>query len=235
MAINFLAWSEAICLRGGAAALEHPEDAGVDPFPSLFDTAEQLEWEKKIGAVRANFDQCMCGGPTRKGTTISGTLEGLSELDGLRCDGNHAHERSVGIHEGVHLTRRLQSYPAGLCQVLAACIIATLRRFAADGSGPTGWKRTALPTARISAWSTTPSASRPCGVALLNETAVRGRGVVVQDMQAAVYMHVDNGLVLADGILNCLFHDKIWILAGFDGVVAVGLVIEMSDRDRIWW
>ncbi len=127
-----------------------------------------------------------------KPTMISSTLDLIEALDELWCDGSHDHERTIGVEGGVHLTRRLASYPSEMCKLIAECIITTLLRFAATGAGPTGWRRSSAPAPRITAWSNKCTPTCHCATAVLNEVSARGKGVVVDQGQTALYVHVDD-------------------------------------------
>ena len=63
--LNFLSFCEAAALRGGLWLLEHPEDPGEGPFPSIWAMDLERALEERTGATRAVFDQCTFGGPTR--------------------------------------------------------------------------------------------------------------------------------------------------------------------------
>ena len=139
--VNFLALCEAVSLRGGGHLCEHPEDPGMDPYPSVWATDLMIGLEDRVGAVRILLDQCMYGGPAPKVTCLSGTLQGLSEGE-IRCDRRHAHGRSSGLNEhGQFHTRRLQTYPSGLSRFIALRITRTLLAMRRDGSGPGCWRR----------------------------------------------------------------------------------------------
>ena len=86
-----------------------------------------------------------------------------------------------------------------MCKLIAECIITTLLRFAATGAGPTGWRRSSAPAPRITAWSNKCTPTCQCATAVLNEVSARGKGVVVDRGQTALYVHVDDGVVLAAG------------------------------------
>ena len=145
LTMNTLCLMEGCSARGGGHLLEHPADPECDPLPSIFATPEVCEWEQRTSSKRVSFHQCMLGGPTMKPTMISSTFDLIEALDELWCDGSHDHERTIGVEGGVHLTRRLASYPGEMCKLIAECIIATLLRFAATGAGPTGWRRSSAP------------------------------------------------------------------------------------------
>ena len=99
--INFWSLCELDSARGGAAhGCEHPSDPGLQPFPSIFIADELIYMEQRTNAVRATFHQCPFGGLTSKLTTVSGTLDGLLEMDGVRCpesSESHVHAPSSGL------------------------------------------------------------------------------------------------------------------------------------------
>ena len=127
--LHSLAMAEAVSLRGGGHLLEHPEDPGGPPYPSIWDTEEMTSMEERTGAVRQHIDQCMSGCPSRKAFRLSGTLVGMDQIGSL-CDGQlyHRHEYSLGVDEnGVHRTRKLQAYPSDLCRDMAgpSCVLSS--------------------------------------------------------------------------------------------------------------
>ena len=125
--LNFLSLCESISKVEGVWLLEHPEDPGVFPYPSIWDTEVERALEVRTGAKRARLDQCMFGGPTRKPTCLAGTLEGLEEYDGCRCDGGHRHEASLGKQDGQFISARLATYPRKLCYVIALMLNIVVR------------------------------------------------------------------------------------------------------------
>ena len=137
--LNFLAMSESVAARGGGYLWEHPADPGVDPYPSIWATEEMCNFELRVGGRRV---QCPFGGLAPKLTTLSGNLDGMEAVDGVRCPGvseQHQHGISIGrCPEGGFYTRRLQTYPPRLCEAMADMLLATLERFAISQSGPTG-------------------------------------------------------------------------------------------------
>lgn len=158
--------------------------------------------EERVGAVRALLEQCALGGPTPKWTCLSGVLEGLPDLNNFRCPGvssTHKHESSTGFDAaGNFLTRRLQTYPAGMCEQIAKCIIKTIQRMDREQSGPGGSIFASSPLKKVSCWSS--SQPLPTGhvATLLNETVVEGKHVILTPSQLALYLHVDDGLVISD-------------------------------------
>lgn len=192
--LNYMAVCEAVSSRRGAHLWEHPADPGIHPFPSVWATMEMQMMEERVGAQRALLHQCPFGGPVPKLTCLSGTMDGLDELDGIRCPGEsdqHVHGPSIGrAPDGSFHTRRLQTYPPGLCKAMAWMIFQTLSRMARTNTGPTGARLLgAVDRPRISSWSTWSSKSRG-GALLLNEAAERGESCLLGDSQAAVYVHV---------------------------------------------
>lgn len=59
--INYLAYCEAVSMRGGAWLWEHPEDPGCSPYPSIWCTEEMKGVEERTGSVRAILHQCAFG------------------------------------------------------------------------------------------------------------------------------------------------------------------------------
>eukprot|EP00434_Breviolum_minutum_P026310 symbB.v1.2.023253.t2/scaffold2112.1/size106475/3 len=169
--LNFLALAESVASRGGGYLWEHPADPGVDPYPSIWATEEMCNFEDRVGGRRVHLHQCPFGGLAPKLTTLSGNLDDMELVDGVRCPGvseHHQHGVSIGrCAEGGFYTRRLQTYPPKLCEALACMLMATIRRMALSQSGPTG--ALTMPESQ-SCWapSRVPSASEEDGVAALS-------------------------------------------------------------------
>eukprot|EP00959_Pyramimonas_sp_CCMP1952_P276774 5785524-Pyramimonas_sp.AAC.1 len=80
----------------------------------------------------------MLGGRTKKPTCLSGTLQGLEDLNELRCDGSHAHETAEGkLADGTFRTSPLAQYPEKMCETLGTLIVQTLAIFEQTGLGGT--------------------------------------------------------------------------------------------------
>ena len=77
---------EAVATRHGGTFLGHPADPGEEPFPSLWIQPEVTELEERVGAKRSVFAQCRLGAVSEKLTCVSGTLDGIDELDGQFCN-----------------------------------------------------------------------------------------------------------------------------------------------------
>lgn len=210
--VNFWAMCEAVSLRGGCYLMEHPADPGQDPYPSMWLIQEVVEMERRAGGHRAHFHQCPFGGIAPKLTTFSGNLVNLSRIDGVRCPGEsdtHVHGKSIGrAPDGSFYTRRLQTYPPGLCEVMADMIFDSLCYMYQQNVGPTGALHQTgdLPAPRITAWTRWASANT-CGVAMLNETAARSQKLIIDDQQAAVYVHVDDTVFLSTSRRNEVHSD----------------------------
>ena len=197
--VNFLALAEAVSLRGGGHLLEHPADPGCEPFPSIWSTEELRALEARCCAIRLLIHQCMFGGPARKDTFLSGTLDGL-DIPAVTCDKSYQHAAYVGGSvNGAFKSRELATYPEGLCKFIAELIVASLQRFVRDDTGPSGGLRSGLSCPRLSHWSTCAGPERERGISVVNELAVKNEGVVLSHTQGAMYMHVDDGLILFGG------------------------------------
>ena len=195
--LNSLELMECVSNCGGAHLWEHPEDPGIYPFPSIFDTVEMCEMERRTGAMRASFDQGYYRGPAVKPTCVSSTLDGVSELDGLRVADDFISEGALGRDsDGNFRTRRLAAYPPDLCDALANCIHRTLLRFAATGGGPGGPNRPPTVAPTISARSS-PSSTHHEGFSIVNETSARGHRVMIDEANTAFYLHVDDGVSMS--------------------------------------
>ena len=195
--LNYMATCEGVSSRGGVHLWEHPADPGIPPYPSIWCTEEMKNMEERTGAIRAILHQCPFGGIAPKLTCLSGTVDGLVELDGIRCPGlsqTHSHGVSIGrAPDGSFYTRRLQTYPVRLCAALADLFVTASQRMTDTNTGPTGAIRVPgqLQAPRITHWSTWACQHR-YGVVMLNEAAVRQRSLVVNSLQSAAYVHVDD-------------------------------------------
>ena len=232
--LNYMAVCEAISSRQGAHLWEHPADPGVPPYPSVWATMEMQMMEERVGAQRALLHQCPFGGLVPKLTCLSGTVDGLMDLDGIRCPGvseHHVHGSSIGqAEDGSFHTRRLQTYPPKLCRAMAWLIFKTLLRMAQTNTGPTGALLLgAVERPRISSWSTWSSKSRG-GAVLLNEAAERGEACLIDDRQAAVYVHVDDTVCLG-GKTKSTFHSDSVLDAVVSGLEEVGFEVSQQSRN----
>ncbi|CAK0803647.1 unnamed protein product, partial [Prorocentrum cordatum] len=193
--VNHLALCGGVGDRGGAWALERPDDPGEGPHPSIFDAEILKDLESRTGARHIIFDQCMMGGPSQKPTRVTGTAR-LAATEALRCDGAHTHELSYGKVNGNFRTTKLATYPPRLCKWIAEGIVATLSEMAQTGGGPTGHVRDGVKCQRITRYS------GPLDLGafhFLNETSSRGRGAVLGARDTSFYLHIDDGLIAADG------------------------------------
>ena len=55
--VHFLHLCELVARLGGVHILEHPDDPGCEPFPSVFDTVLLQEMEARLGASRVRVHQ----------------------------------------------------------------------------------------------------------------------------------------------------------------------------------
>ncbi|CAK0789982.1 unnamed protein product [Prorocentrum cordatum] len=120
----------------------------------------------------------------------------LAATEALRCDGAHTHELSYGEVNGNFRTTKLATYPPRLCRWIAEGIVATLSEMAQTGGGPTGHVRDGVKCQRITCYS------GPLDLGafyFLNETSSRGRGAVLGARDTSFYLHIDDGLIAADG------------------------------------
>ena len=200
--LHFMMACEKVSARGGCHLFEHPQDPGVEPFPSIWITPEMIQLELRTKAQRVSFDQCACGAPVKKGTTVSGTLDGIGEFERFQCPGvgpEHLHSgHATGLDaRGSFRSRRLQAYPQAMCELLARCIVKSARRMVAEGSGPTGYLLPVGVQAVPTAWSFSHSQMHSAGVDILNEQVVHGRRTLLSSTQAGVYLHVDDTLTFS--------------------------------------
>ncbi|CAL1127775.1 unnamed protein product, partial [Cladocopium goreaui] len=191
------------------------------------------------------FNSVVLGGPPR--STVSRarhvkkrggprTLDGLKGLDGIRCPGvskDHVHGISIErMASGAFHTRRLQEYPPKLCEAMADMVLQTLLRMRAGSTGPTGalHLREHVAVPRIPAWSTW-AAQRGRGIVILNEASSRRQNVILDNKQSAVYVHVDDTVILSDGSMGPMFSDLI-LKEVVDGLEKVGFSVSQQERDK---
>ena len=99
--------------------MEHLRDPQKEPMPSILATDLLQGMLARTGTTVSELEQCMHGGPAKKGTGLAqnfpAPFQGL-----LLCDGMHTHGPSSGLNaQGVWHSRRLQTYLPGLCDFLA--------------------------------------------------------------------------------------------------------------------
>ena len=231
---NFFAMGEAVGSRGGGYLMEHPADPGRDPYPSIWLLPEVHQMEQNTGGHRVHLHQCVFGGIAPKLTTLSGNLDGMEELDGVRCPGeseHHQHGVSIGRDpEGGFYTRRLQTYPAKLCMAIAKMMFLTLCRFAQSLCGPTGPLSGTghKPAPRVTAWSTWEGV-HGSGTCLLNEATAKQQSVLVTQKQSGVYVHVDDTVVISDSSSGSL-HPNNLLDELVSGLQDVGFQVTQQSR-----
>ena len=124
--VNMMVGSEAVSERGGHYLMEHPIDAGTEPYASIWCTSEMVEMERRLGSVRRTVDQCMLGCAARKPTCLSSSSQCLSG-EAVVCDGSHRHAQAYGrAPGGGYRSKRYQTYPSRFCRWLADIIVTGL-------------------------------------------------------------------------------------------------------------
>lgn len=121
----------------GLYSLEHPEDPGEEPYPSIWDLdcVEELRLKglavlETLNALldqrdtwpctRASGDLCEMGADTPKPTTLQGNLEALAEFDGRRCSHGLRHPSLGGrTRGGAFRTAAAARYPSDFSRWLA--------------------------------------------------------------------------------------------------------------------
>ena len=105
-----------------------------------------FELEATAGTSRAHFDQCLLGAPSRKQTTLMGTIDNLNEFDDSYQPGHRDHGVVLrGKDEQSHFrTTSAARYASDICKLLAELHLRTMlqhrgeevrrRRRAGDGS-----------------------------------------------------------------------------------------------------
>lgn len=194
--VNFIGLCEELHRMGGSFFLEHPADPGRDPYPSIFATELFKAFQERTGCVVTLLHQCMFGGPCLKPTMIAHTLEGIIR-GALLCDGGHKHEPSRGIGPGgTFHTRRLQTYPSALNDMLAWACVLKLSHFAQFGRSTTSTHK----TSRLHAlsWKPLQEDSNEIHFQFVNEGFAAGTPTFVKPKSPAFYLPVDDGLTITD-------------------------------------
>ena len=155
LAVGAVSCVETVSRAAGVGLLEHPEDPGRSPFPSLFATDVLQGASRRIGGRLVSLDQGPFGAPVPKGTTLWGTVDELESFDGIR-DIRHP---SLFMKErrdetGAFMSRRLSAYPSQFCQLIAWAFAQSFLRMSREGSGPTARSSEAPLRPRVSAWGT---------------------------------------------------------------------------------
>ena len=128
--VRFLRLCVAVQQSGGFFFMEHPEDPGQDPYPSIWATELWATVADLTGARVVSFDQGALGAPARKGTTIGASLgvnswvpgRGLDRFRNRRVAADQYMPGMIGkTADGKFRTSALQVYPPKLNTLLADC------------------------------------------------------------------------------------------------------------------
>ena len=138
LAAGAVACVEAIAKVTGVGLLEHLDDPGTEPYPSIFATDLLKGASQRIGGRFASLDQGALGAPVPKGTTLWGTVDRLQSCDGIR-DTRHPSMfmKQRRDESGGFMSRRLATYPSQFCQLIAWTFAQSFLRMSREGSGPT--------------------------------------------------------------------------------------------------
>ena len=200
--LNFLSVLDRVVACGGGAFFEHPADIRkCDPYPSVWAMEVVLATLERGALELIEFDQCMTGCLARKPTGLALNLDGRETFRDKICDGRHEHVSLRGKRaDGKFVTTSFARYPPRLCELLAHCCAATLKRFALQGSGPRGSGSPAVK--RVSGFSrdATEIPEGRAAIAIMNEECLRHRNVALSDSQGAAYLHVDDGVFLSQSV-----------------------------------
>ena len=85
--LNYQSLAEALVVRGGVRILEHPDDPGEEPFPSVWATDVFEEFARRTGSKCCCLHQCMFGGPAKKPTRLATNIVEFEDK-GPVCDGS---------------------------------------------------------------------------------------------------------------------------------------------------
>jgi hypothetical protein len=111
---------------GGWIGLEHPDDPGCEPYPSLFATQELQALCQYAGLITVRLHQCAFGASSKKPTRLV-----LSDFQTWRlqksCPHNHKHAPLIGrAADGGFKTTPAAKYPPLLCDEIAALAVESL-------------------------------------------------------------------------------------------------------------
>ena len=113
-------------------SIEHPEDPGRPPYPSIWITPQMREFLKAFNGDSVGVDLCMFGWWSKKPTRVGGVLDNV-QLLGVKCC-HDRHEPLIGKDsKGNFKTSPSQVYTADFAAALGARHIATLLRCDRDG------------------------------------------------------------------------------------------------------
>jgi hypothetical protein len=128
---------------GGMGFLEHPDDPGVAPYPSIWVTDLLMGFAKEAKANFFILDQCQYGQACQKKTRImmfglrqSGEAMAKKLMQKKCTHQKHALVLSGKNELGQWKTSAAQVYPSGLCQALAKTIITNFMEMMSSGQGP---------------------------------------------------------------------------------------------------
>jgi len=116
--------------------LEHPIEPEEDFMASSWRLPETKHLCQQQGVEKVDFDQCTCGAPSRKSTTLMSVAFGelrraIRRLPGAgRCFHTPKyHAELAGVDEdGNWLTTAAKEYPPKMCQAVAVALDRQLRR-----------------------------------------------------------------------------------------------------------
>lgn len=169
-----------------------------------------------------------------KPTCLSGTLRGLSQLENCRCPGvspSHSHGKSTGLgSQGEFLTRRLQTYPPGMCEAIADLIIQSFDHMWETDSGPGGACHPER-LLRVSAWGSRQRLAGGSAMSILNEDVVKGKGLVITPEQCCTYVHVDDGIVVGDRRAQGIQKVNAWMETFANSLHEQGFIVNERNPD----
>ena len=198
MILFFISVCREVHLAGGVFLFEHPADPGRHPYASIWDTEELKHMVDLTGALLVVTDQCPYGCQARKRTTLCGTIE---DMQGFQrwCPGVspwHVHAPTSGKSRGGEWnTHILQEYPPELNEAIAERFVRSFTLMRDLGSGPGGATRPKASQPHVTAWSSWEPQGR--GLAVLNETHLKGQHVVLEPGVVASYLHVDDNILIS--------------------------------------
>lgn len=102
----------------GVTCLEHPEDRGRPPYPSIWIMECVKAYLASVKGESVRVDMCRFGWSSMKPTRIAGRLFG-SEVMSLRCNHPGGHPPLRGRHGKQFVTTAASRYTAAFCKALA--------------------------------------------------------------------------------------------------------------------
>lgn len=121
--------------RRGITSLEHPEDRGRPPYPSIWIMDCVKAYMASVRGESVRVDMCRYGLSSMKPTRVAGHLFGSESLP-LRCNHFGGHPPLRGRHGQRFVTAAASRYTAAFCRALAKTLADSLEFLRGQDGGP---------------------------------------------------------------------------------------------------